>query len=93
MIYYLNSKKQSTSSGGNYEVHSAICNHAPEDKSSMIYLGNYMTPREAILTAKRENLYMAMDIDGCYFCCRSENKEKEVSNWDFFICFYIKFIV
>lgn len=76
MIYYLNPKKQSSRSGGNFEVHTATCKHAPIDKTSMIYLGNFTTPKEAVMTAKRENLYMAVDIDGCFFCCRSENKEK-----------------
>lgn len=93
MIYYLNPRKQSESSGGNFEVHTDACKHAPDDKGSLIYLGNYGDARSAVLAAKREYLYMAVDIDGCYFCCRSENKEKEVSNWSFFICFKYYFIV
>lgn len=77
MVYYLNNKKQSSASGGNYEVHTAECTHAPLDKSNMIYLGSFKTPREAVMAAKRDHLAMAMDIDGCYFCCRSENKESK----------------
>lgn len=74
MIYYLNPKKQS-SDGGNYEVHTIECTHCPEDKTQLKFLGNHNNAIDAVIYAKQNYLYLAADIDGCYFCCREADTE------------------
>ena len=76
MIYYLNPNKHHTITGGNYEVHTADCTHCPDDKTKLKFLGNHSDAKDAVMAAKQHYLYLAADIDGCYFCCREENKER-----------------
>lgn len=75
MLYYLNPNKQAMSQGGNYEVHTIECHHCPDDKTRLKFLGNFNNPKDAVRAAKQHYLTLATDIDGCYFCCREENKE------------------
>lgn len=75
MIYYLNPSKQSIAAGGDYEVHAITCHHCPDDKTKLIYLGNHQSAKSAIIFAKQHYPTMAVDIDGCFFCCREEHKE------------------
>ena len=75
MVYYLNPKRQSEEAGSNYEVHTSECTHRPQDRSKLVYLGSFSSARDAIIYAKQTHITMAIDIDGCYFCCREQNKE------------------
>ena len=74
MIYYLNPSKVQAAANGNFGVHNDECPHCQLDKSNLKYLGSFNSPREAIIAAKQQYLYLAADIDGCSICCVEEQK-------------------
>lgn len=74
-IYYLNSNKQSSTNGGNYEVHKSTCSYCKVNlhKENYILLGMFSSPKEAVTYAKKKYSKYANEIDGCYYCCKSAN--------------------
>lgn len=77
MNYYLNSNKQSSDSGCNYEIHKETCPYYYNYKSgnNFIYLGYFYSERDALIEAKRQYPKNAHEIDGCAYCCASIHKK------------------
>ena len=73
MIYYLDPSKVKAAASGKYGVHNDECPHCQLDKSNLKYLGSYNSPKDAIIAAKQQYLYLAMNIDGCSICCVEDN--------------------
>lgn len=73
--YYINSNKQTSTSGGNYEVHKCDCIYFKANKhnNNYVYLGYFSSSIEAVKYAKRVYHSYAQSIDGCYYCCKDSH--------------------
>lgn len=73
--YILNSNKQDSPSGENYEVHNEeACVHLPLHENR-ISLGYFNNCKDAMTTAVNKFPEARAEIDGCYWCCTSCHKE------------------
>lgn len=75
--YYLNSNKQPSTTGGNYEVHRYNCPYLTliKGKDNYIYLGYFSSSKEAVKYAKNKHSSYANSIDGCWYCCNNSHHE------------------
>lgn len=59
--YYVNKNSQSN---GDHEVHTDTCSRLP-DVTNRVYLGLFLSCKDAVEKAKKENFKKA---NGCYYC-------------------------
>ena len=73
--YYLNTTRQSLTSGGNYEIHKGTCPYYYKYRAgfNFVFLGGFITDRDALSFAKRAYPAKCSYIDGCAHCCKSIN--------------------
>lgn len=76
MRYYMNTNRQPSNDGGNYEVHQETCRYYWQFKqgNNFVLLGVFASPADAIRYAKLVYPEKAAYIDGCYYCCKSANR-------------------
>ena len=76
MNYYINTNKQPSSQGGNYEVHKETCYYYVHYKqgNNFKYLGVFDSPIEAVKYAKKVYSTDSRYIDGCAYCCPTAHR-------------------